>query len=85
MIIAVRPQPLCALALEPIKAEDRRIVSQSNQYDGSCIAYLIDSQDVESFVSSLSDKDREEIENGYQVQVDIDAWEFRHMVGGQSD
>lgn len=85
MIIAVRPQPLGALELEPIKADDRKLVRESNQYDGTCIAYLIDSQDVEQFLSKLSNEDTKEVENGYTVQIDIDSWEFRHIVGGQSD
>lgn len=85
MLIEVKPDIVCSLRLQPIKAEDRKLVRESNQYDGTCIVYLIDSQDVEQFISTLSVDKATEIDNGYTVQVDIDSWEFRHMVGGQSD
>lgn len=85
MIITVRPQPLGCLELQPIRDIDRATVRASNKYDYTCMVYLIDSQDVESFVSNLSDENRQEVENGYQIQVEIDDWEFKHMVGGQND
>lgn len=85
MIIAVRPQPAGHLELEPVGNQARQMVRESNQYDGTCIAYLQDSQDIEQFLSTLPNEAVEEIQQGWRVDINIDFWEFKHMVGGQSD
>ncbi len=85
MIIAVRPKPSGRLELEPVGKQARDIVRESNKYDGTCIAYLDRESDIEDFLSNLSDENREDINKGLRVDVNIDDHTYRHMVGGQCD
>lgn len=85
MLVQVKPHIAGSLRLQPVKVEDRKLISESNQYNRDSVAYLTDSQDVKNFVSTLSFEDKAKIDNGYSVQVEIDNGEFRHMIGGQSD
>lgn len=85
MIIAVRPQPTGYLELEPVGYQDREVVKELNKYDGTCTAYLTDSQDIESFISTLTWNERTDINQGWRIDIDMDFHTFRHMVGGQCD
>lgn len=85
MIIAVHPQPLGHLELEPVELEIRNLVSYTNKYDGTCIVYLQLESDIQEFLNTLTMHEQSALNCGYGIDVDIDEHTYRHMVGGQSD
>jgi hypothetical protein len=85
MIIAVRPQPLGHLELEPVGYQAKEIVRQSNKYDGTCTVYLQGEQEIEDFLNSLPTDIVQDIQNRCRIDIDIDEHTYRHMLGGQSD
>ncbi len=85
MLISFRPNNNAGyIELEPVNASDRNAVRASNQYDGTCIAYLYaDTRDI--LADLLTEDDIDELDKGYSVQAAVDSWTFRHLVGGQND
>ena len=74
------------------------LVGQSNEYNGSYEVYLQNDADIIQFLQDFP-KARYAVNKVYSVckigqryyavndgaKFTIDSWEFRHMVGGQSD
>ena len=85
MIIAVNPNKLGHLELEPVDADIRRMIILLNTHDATCTVYLQSESEVQEFLNTLPTEAVEEINKGYKIQVSIDEHTFRHMVGGQSD
>ena len=68
----------------------REHVSSTNQHNGECDVFMQDSQQVKQFMDDYPlacwfnpHTRKREINDG--VVIWIDTWEYRHMVGGQSD
>lgn len=74
--------------LEPVSPRVQRLVSKSNQYNGSHTVYMQVDYEIWQFMDDFPRAcfgrggDRQ-INDG--VVIHIDEWTYRHMVGGQSD
>ncbi len=72
-----------SMLLCPTTKEDRKSIANSNQYT----VLLQNSQDIDSFLESYPSikEEWEAMQPGDFTFVEVDMWEYRHMVGGQSD
>jgi hypothetical protein len=85
MIIAVYPDSLGHLELEPVELEMKNLVSHTNKYDGNYIVYLQLEGDIQEFLDTLTMHEQSALNCGYGIDIDIDEHTYRHMLGGQSD
>ncbi len=85
-MIKVQIQPVhFGYILKPVSEKVCKRVAHSNQYDGRGDVYIYHDYDIQALFERLNSSQRKNITNGWSVSILIDEWEFRHMVGGQSD
>lgn len=98
--VRVREDYTGSLVVTPVSDRIKDLISATNQYDGSYSIHLQFSQDIMSFLEDYP-KSRYRVPSnsygeGYKIgrytyEINngavflIDSWDYRHMVGGQSD
>lgn len=80
--VEIEPSKYGYLLLYPVSRKVARRIAKSNQYD-HCAAVFLD--DPEHFLKRLSSSQKRNLNNGWKINILMDEWEYRHMVGGQSD
>ena len=92
--IRVTVDRLGSLILCPISPKVCKRIGESNQYDGSHEVYIQDSSEIGLFCCcrypQLAIDCSQNVAAGlYRINdgavILMDEWEYRHMVGGQSD
>lgn len=80
--IEIEPTKQGYLLLCPVSPKVRKRVGLSNAYDGSFVVFLDCPCE---FLNRLKRHQLRMLKFGYKINILMDEWEYRHMVGGQSD
>lgn len=83
--VRIEPNRLGHIHVYPVSQKVAKKVGKSNAYDGSSDIYLQSDYEINAFLEYLRPSQRLEVERGYKVTRLFDEWDYRHMVGGQSD
>lgn len=94
--VRVNEDALGSLIVTPVDKDVCELVSASNQYDGSYSLYIQYDYAIAEFLVNYPEaryrtRDGEYKIGRYHYAINddatfyIDSWEYRHMVGGQSD